>query len=448
MVLQFKFNVTSFTGTPEYSISMRDPNNHNNQWYFVPFIPISIGQNTVTLNSGSGNPVYLIPQIRLKSGDTVNVTSYSWSETLSYNTSHSYLFDDTFQYDIYRFFQHLDSGTSNCQGNMVLQFKFNVTSFTGTPQYSISRRDPNDHNNQWAVVDFAPIQVGENTVTFNSDNGNPVYLIPQIQLKSGDTVNITSYTWKQQTQLTNFIIPSTIIEHTIIELNPPQSNNTSGAFTYTSSNTEIATIINNNKLKIIGSGQIIVTSSQSETNNYTSASITAIFNTSVIKFPQLTDILPNQIIGTSEPNSIVVITETTTNNQTISTQIQSNMQGTWNFNVTTNSNQFSFAPLNASQFATSIESNYSMKYPHKKYTLTTNTPVLIKPRQNGVNIQDQRFWRISPKLPEGLKFSCVSGIISGTPVEPLPSTIYNIWSISEVFLSYKKQVTIEIVSSE
>ena len=32
---------------------------------------------------------------------------------LTYSTTATDLFDDTFQYDIYRFFQHLDSGTSN-----------------------------------------------------------------------------------------------------------------------------------------------------------------------------------------------------------------------------------------------------------------------------------------------------------------------------------------------
>ena len=88
---------------------------------------------------------------------------------------------------------------------------------------------------------------------------------------------------------------------------------------------------------------------------------------------------------------------------------------------------------------------YSFRYPKKRYTLSTNTPILIKPRQNGINPQDQRSWRISPKLPEGLKFSYVSGIISGTPTKIAPSTIYNIWSTSEVFLTYKKQLTIEIV---
>jgi hypothetical protein len=89
---------------------------------------------------------------------------------LTYSTTATDFFGDTFLYDAYRFFQHLDTGTRNCQGNMVLQFKFNVTSFTGTPEYSISMRDPNNHNTQWYFVPFIPISIGQNTVKLNSGN--------------------------------------------------------------------------------------------------------------------------------------------------------------------------------------------------------------------------------------------------------------------------------------
>jgi hypothetical protein len=534
-ILQFKFNVASFTGTPDYSISMRDPNNHINQIYFVPFKPIQTGENVVLLNSATGSPVYLIPQIRLKSSDTVNMTSYTWgeplnySETLTYNTSNSYLLSDVFVYDNIRYFQHLDAGTSNCQGSQILQLKFIVTSITGNPTYTISMRDPNNHNNQYYFVPPKQIQIGENTVELNSENGSPVYLIPQIRLRNGDTVTITSYTWKQKstitnfsilsktygnspftisdpssnssgnftyttsntnvatisgkvvtitgagnttitvrqdacgnyanasidaslvvskatTTLSNFTIPSIINEHTTIQLNPPQSNNPSTAFTYTSSNTNVAIIVNNNQLKIIGNGTTTITATQLETNNYLPSSITTQFDTNVIKFPQATDIQPNKITGTAEPNSTVVVRETTINDQTLTSQTQSDAEGIWNFNVTTSSIRFSFAPLNATQFANTIQSDYNMKYPKSKYSLTLNTQVLIKPRQNGINELDQRSWRISPKLPSGLKFSGVTGIISGTPTVPAPSTTYTVWSNSEIFLGYRRQLTIEIVS--
>jgi hypothetical protein len=161
---------------------------------------------------------------------------------------------------------------------------------------------------------------------------------------------------------------------------------------------------------------------------------------------EITEIQPNKITGTAQPNSTIVVTETTANNQILTSQTQSNAQGIWDFNVTTPSNNYSFAPLNANQFSKSIQSNYNWRYLQSKYTLTKNTQVSIKPRQHGINQLDQRSWRISSKLPAGLKFSSTTGIISGTPSAPAPSTTYNIWSNSEVFLSYRRQLTIEIVS--
>jgi ribosomal protein L13E len=162
--------------------------------------------------------------------------------------------------------------------------------------------------------------------------------------------------------------------------------------------------------------------------------------------PAITNILPNQITGTYVPNSSIVVTERTTNNQTITSQIQSNTQGTWYFNLTNPTNNYSFAPLNANQLVRTLTSSYSFRYPQSAYIFTVNTPVLTKPRQHGTNQLDQRSWRISPKLPPGLKFSGVTGIISGTPTEPASSTTYTVWSNSEVFLSYRRQLTIKIVT--
>lgn len=165
----------------------------------------------------------------------------------------------------------------------------------------------------------------------------------------------------------------------------------------------------------------------------------------VINFAITTDILPNKIIGKSGQNTTVVVTETTSNNQTLTYQTQSNAQGIWSFNVSVPSNLFSFAPLNVSDTVTTVSSNYSFRYPRSSYKFTSNNPILIKPRQNGINSQDQRSWRISPKLPEGLKFSSTRGTISGTPTKIAPSTTYTIWSNSEVFLGYKRQLIIEII---
>jgi hypothetical protein len=311
--------------------------------------------------------------------------------------------------------------------------------------------DPSSNNTE------VPFQYTSSNQAIATISGKTVTIVgageTDIIVSQATNNNYTAYTVpvsfnvsKARPYLRNFDIPTTIIEHTIIQLVPPQSNNTNGVFTYTSSDLTVAIIINDNQLNIIGNGETYITATQSETTNYLQESITAQFDTSIIDFPQITDIQPNKITGTSEPNSNVVITSTTIYNETLTTQIQSNSQGIWYFNITTPAKNYSFAPVNANQFSSSLISNYSFRYPQKKYTLTTNTPVLIKPRQNGINELDQRSWRISPKLPPGLKFSGVTGIISGTPTALAPLTTYNVWSNSEIFLSYRRQLIIEILS--
>jgi len=223
------------------------------------------------------------------------------------------------------------------------------------------------------------------------------------------------------------------------------SSDSSGAFTYTSSHTNVASI-SGIIVTIIGDGTTTITATQAETTNYNSGSKTTTLTVKPPPTPpSVTNILQNEIIGRYVPNSTVVITEKISNNEIITSQIQTNSQGTWNFRVTNHANTYAFAPLNIPNLSQSLTSKYSAKYPQNKYTLTTNSPVSIILRQYGTNEQDQRSFRISPKLPEGLKFSPITGVISGTPVSTMESTIYNIWSNSEVFLSYKIQLTIEIV---
>ena len=60
-------------------------------------------------------------------------------------------------------------------------------------------------------------------------------------------------------------------------LNKPLSNNPTGVFTYTSSNTNIATIIGN-MVKIIGAGSVIITATQGETSIFSSATINLTLN--------------------------------------------------------------------------------------------------------------------------------------------------------------------------
>jgi len=76
------------------------------------------------------------------------------------------------------------------------------------------------------------------------------------------------------TVLSNFNMPTKAVGNAPFEIVPPTTNG-DGAFTYTSSNTAIATIAGN-MMTIVGAGSITVTAIQASTENYTSARITTL----------------------------------------------------------------------------------------------------------------------------------------------------------------------------
>lgn len=114
------------------------------------------------------------------------------------------------------------------------------------------------------------------------------------------TMNLNNNTYsasinviKPAPTLSNFQIPTTIIAHMTIQLVPPDSNST-GAFSYTSSDTNVATI-NGDIVSILQTtGQSIITAIQTETSLFTSGTITAILYASNYCFPKGTPILTDQ----------------------------------------------------------------------------------------------------------------------------------------------------------
>jgi hypothetical protein len=84
------------------------------------------------------------------------------------------------------------------------------------------------------------------------------------------------------TWTTNFVVPSTKkYGDPSFNLTNPVSNS-SGAFTYTSSNTNIATITMGNIVTIVGAGTTVITATQAASGIYTSKSSTAAFIVSVV----------------------------------------------------------------------------------------------------------------------------------------------------------------------
>jgi hypothetical protein len=81
--------------------------------------------------------------------------------------------------------------------------------------------------------------------------------------------------FKQTTSLSNFSIPTKTLGNSPFTITPPTSNST-GSFSYSSSNTSIATI-SGNTITIVGAGTTTITASQAATETRTAATITASF---------------------------------------------------------------------------------------------------------------------------------------------------------------------------
>jgi hypothetical protein len=92
-------------------------------------------------------------------------------------------------------------------------------------------------------------------------------------------------------QLSNFDIPEKTNGDFYFTINPPTTNST-GAFSYASSDTSVSEIIDGNKIRIIDAGTCLITATQAATNNFTEGTITAQFkvNQSSLENPtRLTD---------------------------------------------------------------------------------------------------------------------------------------------------------------
>jgi uncharacterized protein YaiE (UPF0345 family) len=130
------------------------------------------------------------------------------------------------------------------------------------------------------------VGVGTSTITANQES--------TANYPSG-TINATFLVNRMTPVLTNFSVSSSLFGDPDITIVPPTSTS-SGSFTYTSSNPEVATIVGG-VLSIVGTGSSTITATQEISNNYGSASTTAVFSVIPPK-AYLTDFsIPVQIIG-------------------------------------------------------------------------------------------------------------------------------------------------------
>jgi len=151
-----------------------------------------------------------------------------------------------------------------------------------------------------------------------SISGNIITIVgagtTNITATQSETTNYTSGTATSSFQvdkatpsITGLSIPTKTYGDSPFTITPPTSNS-SGSFSYSSSNTSIATI-SGNTITIVGAGTTIITATQSETTNYTSGTITTTFQVDKAN-PSLTGFsIPTKTFG----NSPFTITPPTSN---------------------------------------------------------------------------------------------------------------------------------------
>jgi len=76
--------------------------------------------------------------------------------------------------------------------------------------------------------------------------------------------------------ISNFTVPTKQSNAANFAITPPTSTST-GAFSYTSSNTSVATIVNGNTIHVVGVGTTTITANQAASGSYSAGSITASF---------------------------------------------------------------------------------------------------------------------------------------------------------------------------
>jgi hypothetical protein len=153
--------------------------------------------------------------------------------------------------------------------------------------------------------------VGSGTSTITANQASTTNFI------SG-TITATFRVNKVTTVLSNFSVPEKTAGNANFEITSPTTNSP-GAFTYTSSNTEVATITGNT-ITIVGSGNSTITATQASASEYASASITAVFKVNPITTVLTNFSVPAKTFG----DAAFAIIPPTTNSDGLFTYTSSN----------------------------------------------------------------------------------------------------------------------------
>jgi hypothetical protein len=148
----------------------------------------------------------------------------------------------------------------------------------GDTPYQLSPQSNNPQSFNYSSSNVSVATISSTGLITYVGVGTTTIIISQDADSSGlsyGELNLLVTVTKTSPGLSNFTIPTKINGDSSFVITPPTSNST-GSFTYSSSNLSVATI-SENIITIIGSGTTTITCTQAETTNYSSGVITASF---------------------------------------------------------------------------------------------------------------------------------------------------------------------------
>jgi gliding motility-associated-like protein len=264
--------------------------------------------------------------------------------------------------------------------------------------------------------------------------------------------------------LSNFNAITTTIDSPSFTLTAPTSSGGTGAISYTSSNTTVATI-SGTTVTMVGAGTAIITATQASDANYNSQSITALLTVGI--GTTQSPILTSPATGTSGVSTLNIIytlpetplagsvrlTFTTTAGGTPIVWTMSNATAA-TFAYTVGTNPTSLSPIVSGSPLAFISYNITLSYQDvygSPVASATNTSIqfLAPPNITLANTSYSGLvntvfttitvtstggavssFAISPNLPAGLTLNTTTGSISGTPTVALTATNFTITAIN------------------
>jgi hypothetical protein len=241
--------------------------------------------------------------------------------------------------------------------------------------------------------------------------------------------------------LSNFSVPAKLVGDAAFELTAPTTNST-GAFTYTSSNTSVASI-SGSTVTIVGVGTSTITASQAADGSFGAGSITASFIVTAAPLPTVGALsLPNALLG----DAPFVLTAPTSNSSGAFTYTSSNTSVATISGSTLTFVGFGTSTITATQAATESYDSRSVTA-----TLTVGEPkILLLGFETGVSggATTQFGGMAAPAVVTG------TGANTSNVLQITTNTGGDIWQGSNITLSRPvkltttKTMTIDVLSSE